>query len=219
MKLLFADFHALSREGIRSVLSKIYPDITFDEAFSRQQLLSLVANNDFDIVIVDPVSFDEFDFSDIALLRAQKPKTLFLIFTTDLDGEIMSQAMDYSVNGFLTKECDTAEFSKSIEQIVAGKKYYCQEVTEYLFKMHSRDKQFDNSLNKKQLLTTKEEEIVRLIGEGLSAKEVADRLFISVHTANTHRKNIYRKCGVRNASELVMYAVKSGIIERIEYYI
>lgn len=219
IKVLFADFQALTREGIRSVICRNHPDAEFSEVYSRQDFLSKVKSGQFDVVIVDPVSFEEFEFSDIALTRAQKLKTAYFIFTASISPEFMTKALDYNVDAFLTKDCDVSEFSKAIEMIRIGKKYYCPELSEFLYKLHAREKQNEASYSKKNLLTSKEEEIVRLIGEGLSAKEIADKLFISVHTSNTHRKNIYRKCNVRNASELVMFAVKTGIIEKIEYYI
>ncbi|MDD2799457.1 MAG: response regulator transcription factor [Bacteroidales bacterium] len=219
MNILFADFQALTREGIRSVIRRNHPEATFSEAYSRQDLLAQINTGQFTLSIIDPVSFDDFDFSDIALTRAQKQRVAFFIFTSSLSPEFMTKALDYNVDAFLTKDCDVSEFSKAVEAVLVGKKYYCPELSEFLYKLHSREKQNEASNNKKHLLTTKEEEIVRLIGEGLSAKEIANRLFISVHTSNTHRKNIYRKCSVRNASELVMFAVKTGIIEKIEYYI
>lgn len=219
LNILFADFQALTREGIRAVICRNYPDAAFTEVYSRHDLLLKIKTGEFDIVIVDPVSFDEFDFSDISLNRAQQQKTAYFIFTSQLSTEFMTKAIDYNVDAFLTKDCDTSEFSKAVEVIRSGKKYYCPELSDFLYKLHAREKQHDTLNGKKHLLTAKEEEIVRLIGEGLSAKEIADKLFISVHTSNTHRKNIYRKCNVRNASELVMFGVKTGIIEKIEYYI
>jgi DNA-binding NarL/FixJ family response regulator len=219
LNVLFADFQALTREGIKAVICRNYPDATFSEVYSRPDFLSKIKSGEFDLAIVDPVSFDDFDFSDIALSRAQKQKTAYFVFTSILSPEFMTKALDYNVDAFLTKDCDVSEFSKAVDLIRNGKKYYCPELSEFLYKLHAREKQNEASNSKKHLLTAKEEEIVRLIGEGLSAKEIADKLFISVHTSNTHRKNIYRKCNVRNASELVMFAVKTGIIEKIEYYI
>lgn len=219
MNLLFGDFQALSREGIRAVLLRSYPEITFEEAFSRTELNASILKGQVDILLVDPISFNEFDFSDISLVRAQGVKTKVIIFSSSLDQELMSKSIDYNVDAFLSKDCDVAEFSKAIELVRIGKKHYCSELSEYLYQLHTRDKQMVIASGKKHLLTAKEEEIVRLIGEGLSAKEIANKLFISIHTSNTHRKNIYRKCNVRNTSELVMFALKNGIIERIEYYI
>jgi DNA-binding NarL/FixJ family response regulator len=219
MNVLFADFQALTREGIRSVISRSYPDAAYVEVFSQQEFLTKIKTGEFNLAIIDPVSFEDFDFSDISLIRAQKHKTAFFIFTSQLSSEFMTKALDYNVEAFLTKDCDLSEFSKAVDLIHSGKKYYCPELSDFLYKLHAREKHNELNNSKKHLLTAKEEEIVRLIGEGLSAKEIADKLFISVHTSNTHRKNIYRKCNVRNASELVMFAVKTGIIEKIEYYI
>ena len=68
-------------------------------------------------------------------------------------------------------------------------------------------------------LTKKEFEIIRLIAQGLSTKKIAAKDFLSVHTVNTHRKNIFKKLGINNTSELIMYAVKTGIVDTTEYYI
>jgi DNA-binding NarL/FixJ family response regulator len=96
-----------------------------------------------------------------------------------------------------------------------SKKYYSEEILDLIFEL----KEPKADPEKPAHLTSTEMEIVRLISGGMTTKEIANLKNISFHTVNTHRKNIFKKLGVTNASELIMLAIKAGWIDNIEYYI
>ena len=98
---------------------------------------------------------------------------------------------------------------------IAGKKYFCSEVLDLLLERKSASRQ----LQEPGKLTTAEIEIVRQISQGLTTKEIALQKHLSFHTIITHRKNIFRKLSISNTSELLMYAMRTGIIDSTEYYI
>jgi DNA-binding NarL/FixJ family response regulator len=104
---------------------------------------------------------------------------------------------------------------QALDSTLKEKKYYSNELFDLLFESNEKKTTIEESGQ----LTNSEMEIVRLIAEGLTTKEIAARKFISFHTVITHRKNIFRKLGVSSVSELLMYSIKSGWINMIEYHI
>jgi DNA-binding NarL/FixJ family response regulator len=104
---------------------------------------------------------------------------------------------------------------EALEAVMKGKKYISGELLELLFESDERIKSAGETVQ----LTNSELEIVRLISDGLTTKEIAARKFISYHTVISHRKNIFRKLGVTSVSELIMYSIKAGWINTIEYHI
>ena len=115
----------------------------------------------------------------------------------------------------MLKTAGREELFEALTATIKGKKYYSSELLEMLFELSEKK----NSGEETGQLTSSELEIVRLISEGLTTKEIAARKYISFHTVITHRKNIFRKLGVSSVSELIMYALKAGWINLIEYHI
>jgi len=107
------------------------------------------------------------------------------------------------------------ELFEALEATLKAKKYFSNELLDLLFESTEKKNQADESGQ----LTISEIEIVRLIADGLTTKEIASRKFISFHTVISHRKNIFRKLGVTSISELIMYSIKAGWINTIEYHI
>jgi DNA-binding NarL/FixJ family response regulator len=138
-----------------------------------------------------------------------------LILTNTITKAELAELNAIGIRNILFKSVDREELKTALEMTVKGRKYVCQEVMDMLVEPHESRK----SLYENTSLTGSETEIVRLIAEGLTTKEIALRKHISSHTVMTHRKNIFRKLKVNNASELVMYAIRSGIIDTIEYHI
>ena len=119
------------------------------------------------------------------------------------------------ITNVILKTAEREEIFGAINATLKGKKYYSNELLDILFEVIEKKSSPDDAGQ----LTYSELEIVRLISEGLTTKEIAARKFISFHTVITHRKNIFRKLGVSSVSELLMYAIKSGWINMVEYHI
>ena len=115
----------------------------------------------------------------------------------------------------ILKTADKEELFEAIDATLKGRKYYSSELLDLLFEVNEKK----NNSEETGHLTVSEIEIVRLISEGLTTKEIASRKFISFHTVISHRKNIFRKLSVTSISELIMYSIKAGWINTIEYHI
>jgi DNA-binding NarL/FixJ family response regulator len=127
----------------------------------------------------------------------------------------MQELNSAGINDIILKTVGREELFSAIEAALKGKKYYSGELLNLLLEVDQKK----NYAEENGQLTISEIEIVRLISEGLTTKEIASRKFISFHTVISHRKNIFRKLGVTSISELIMYSIKAGWINTIEYYI
>lgn len=119
------------------------------------------------------------------------------------------------ITNIILKTASREEIIEAVYATINGKKYYSSELLDVLLEVTEKKKH----LKKTVRLTNSENEIVRLISEGFTTKEIAAQKFISFHTVMTHRKNIFKKLGVTRVSELIMYSIKAGWINGIEYYI
>ncbi|MEL7146622.1 MAG: response regulator transcription factor, partial [Bacteroidota bacterium] len=140
----------------------------------------------------------------IQKLRASiQPK--FVLLTMHINQAVMKKVVDLDLDGYLPKNTDEFEFYQCLQTIVAGRKYYSQKAVATL---NQKGKVLTTSSGIKltQSLTERETEILRLIAEGESTKEIADRLFIAVRTVETHRKSIMEKLGVKNMAGMVRIA-------------
>ena len=140
---------------------------------------------------------------------------MVLVLTNSLTREELTNLNSIGIKNILLKSAAEDELIMAINHTLRGKKYYGQEVMEIL--MESGE--WKKVVHENTSLTGAEIEIVKLIAEGRTTKEIAFHKHVSFHTIMTHRKNIFRKAKVNNASELVMFAIRAGIIDIIEYQI
>jgi len=114
---------------------------------------------------------------------------------------------NFGVDSYLLNDCEKPEILEAIEDTISGKQFYCGMVIDILAQKNNNDNNCSGfSLSQREL------EIIKLISEGLTNRQIADNLFLSTHTVNTHRKNIMSKLGINNTAGIVIYAVKENII-------
>jgi DNA-binding NarL/FixJ family response regulator len=166
-------------------------------------------------LIVDYSLLDFEGFEDLNAIKKRHPSLTILILTSNITRNEITEFNKLYINNILDKNADKEEFFSCIEAALKGKKYYSSSILDMILETKDRSGTTDEAFH----LTSSEIEIVRLIAQGLTTKEIARLKFLSSHTIMTHRKNILRKLGVSNASELIMYAIRNGIIDTIEYHI
>jgi DNA-binding NarL/FixJ family response regulator len=217
MQIIVADKQELIFEGIKAIVSKtgkhslmLVPEYLLLETHLKK--------GEIDLLIIDFEQCWGVTASMLSDVIAISPKTKILVLTNNETDEAIVQCLEAGVDGYLLKGCSKVEFLESIEGIFQDKKIYCQPVLQVLCNQYINIKQKKNE-PEPITLTAQETKITELTSWGLTAKGIADKLNISIHTVNTHRKNIFKKIGVKNSSELVMYAVRKGIIDSTEYYI
>ena len=142
-------------------------------------------------------------------MKSVSPKTNILIISSDENRDTIHFILENGVNSFLTKDCDETEIRNAIYATAKGEKFFCGKILDIIFEKHySKD---NGESCEPTELTTRELEIVKLIIEGHSTKEIADQLCLSHHTIYTHKKNVMKKLGIKSTSELILYAVNTGL--------
>lgn len=215
-KILLADSQALTREGMISVLNNtgIYDIIGAIE--SDNELFDFLENNTPSILIIDPYRLNDFLISNLTKLTEIFPASRTLVLTENPVNEHIVKVLESGITHFISKFCTKDDLLNALTAIEKNESFLCKEVVEALLK---ENLSISKNKNTNTHLTKKEFEIIQLIAQGLTTKEIAAKDYLSVHTINTHRKNILKKLGINSTSELIMYAYKTGIIDTTEYYI
>jgi DNA-binding NarL/FixJ family response regulator len=211
LNLLIADNHLLTREGIRSLIKDLKGIRIVDEAANSEELHKKIKEHQPEVVIIDYNSRG-FRAEDIGLIYKNSPDTRVMVITDHQQKTDILKVLGYGVINFILKICDKEEFQGALKATIQGEKFFCGRVLDAIIEKHFPK----NDLCEPIPLSVREIEIVQLIGEGLTNNEIALRLSLSVHTVNTHRKNILKKLQLKNASELIMYAIKNGIIPAMQ---
>jgi DNA-binding NarL/FixJ family response regulator len=211
ISVLVADDHGVVREGIQRVLES-EPDIKVcAEAADGHEVLEQVEKHAPDILILD-ISMPRLSgLETLERVRARYPAVKTVLLSFRADAPLIRSAVALGADGYLLKNANTDEILVAIREIVRGGCYFSPPVArEIVQQMREPARKGDEPFTQ---LSTREREVLRLIAEGLSAKEIAGRLGISAKTVEAHRTSLMRKLGVRKATELVRYAVRHGLIE------
>jgi DNA-binding NarL/FixJ family response regulator len=213
-QVLIADSQYLISRSLAELLSEKNQFIVKEIVTSRKDLERSVKEGRLSLLIID---LNHFDFEGLSDLRnfIGSGSTPVLVLTNSLTRSELAGLDSIGIKNILFKSSSESEIMTAVDHTLQGKKFYGREVMEILLEKGEWKKVTQENIS----LTAAEIEIVRLIAEGMTTKEIASRKNVSFHTIMTHRKNIFRKARVNNASELVMFAIRAGIIDTIEYQI
>jgi DNA-binding NarL/FixJ family response regulator len=214
--VLIADKNYLSRVGAELLVSslkgfELLPSVISD----RDDLNKKINLFSPDILILDFYSFS-LTAGDLKLISRKKKNLKILAITDILGKNEMSTALNSGVNSYLLKECDREEIIEAIYATLNNERFLCGKITSVLTSEPeiAQSKVLIKTFSCEGFgVTEREVEIIRYIAEGLSNKQIADKLSLSTHTVNTHRKNIMNKLDVNNTAGIVMFAVKNQLLE------
>jgi DNA-binding NarL/FixJ family response regulator len=166
-----------------------------------------------DVLVIDYTSL-YFCIDDIQVIHQQFPEVNILAVTTPQNKIVISKAIENGVVSHLLKDCGKDEIIEAIHTTAKGEKFFCGKILDVILK----EKDSTSGVSCEGIkLSVREIEIIQNVAEGLSNKEIAERLFLSVHTVTTHRKNIMSKLGVNNTAGLMMYAIRQNLIEQNKF--
>ena len=211
LKILIADPQYLIRVGLRQLLSSSDCWEVVGEVADRNSLYQWLEENHSDVVLLDYGWTGDFSPADVRRIRREQPDCEVVVISSDLEKEKVVKAQAYGAKGFLTKACDEEEIMGAIEAVAQKEKFFCNKVLNILLPRDTSKiagKPCDPTR-----ISEREIEIIRCMAAGLKADEIARRLSLSKHTVYTHRKNIKRKLALRNAAEIVHYAVKANLVD------
>jgi DNA-binding NarL/FixJ family response regulator len=215
LRILVADDHALMRRGLRTILEDHPHWEICGEAHTGAEAVAKAHQLKPNVAILD-ISMPEMDGLEAArLIRKQSPETEILVLSMHYSDQLIRDILDAGVRGYVVKSDSDRDLVLAVEALANHKPFFTPHATELMLtNLHTSSSSLvDGTETLKDRLTTREREIIRLISEGNSSKEVASKLGISVKTADTHRANIMRKLQVHTVSELVRYALRNQIIQ------
>ena len=213
-KIIIADTQFLVIEALNSLLTND-ERFTVTKVDSKYELLKVFENELVGLLITDIALFDFDGIDDLHRLKLRFPKLSVLILTNSISKTEFTELTKIGIKNIIYKTADRDEIFAAIDAAIKGKKYYAEEILDMILEQGESKTIPEEPTH----LTISEIEIVRLIAGGMTTKEIAEKKCISFHTVNTHRKNIFRKLSVSNASELIMHAIRAGWIDNIEYFI
>ena len=206
--ILIANNNQIAGEGLRTILQSKMGNRVLGIVNSMDELSNQSSRYFPDIVVLD-YSIITFGLNSIKEIKKIYKDCKILAITDKLPKATMYNALKNGVDSYLLSDCDRPEIMEAIADTQAGKQFYCGEVIDILAEGTDADPNGCSGIS----LSEREIEIIRLISDGSTNKEIADQLFLSTHTVNTHRKNIMNKLGIKNTAGIVIYAFRENIIK------
>ena len=215
ISLLVVDDHFLIRDGIKSILSKQEEIKVIGEAGNALEAMQLLETTSFEVILMDiqMPGMNGIDATKEILKRHPGQKIIAL--SMNKDHGYISKMLQAGAQGYVLKDADQAELMNAIKTVSAGKTFFSSRVTNIMMEslLPKKSSGADREDVPLEELTTREIEVLKFVAEELTNQQIADKLFISIRTVDTHRRNLMQKLGVKNTAGLVRYATKHGLIE------
>lgn len=210
IRILLADDHTLVRAGIRSLLEEIEGVTIIAEADNGRDAVALAKAEKPNLVVMD-ISMKELNgIEATAQIRAELPATQVLILSMHNTEDFVRRALKAGASGYLVKDSAPLELRMAIEAIVRGEHYISSRVSKHLVSgLVDGAKAGESSIDS---LTPRQREILQMIAEGKSTKEIAFVLEVSVKTVESHRSALMERLGIRDVAGLVLYAVRNRLV-------
>jgi DNA-binding NarL/FixJ family response regulator len=207
VRIILVDNHALSRIGLRTVLSNDPRLEIAGDYMSFNTVRSLLPSLLVDLIIVDTTVNEECGYDVVQYLKQWNAGIKVVILTFSKDEMQIVNALQENVEGYISKSADPDEILLGVSKVISGQKYFSPDISHIIvsnaYRRQSRGVPF---------LTTKEKEIIRLLMDGYSSKQIAARLDVSPRTIHSHRANILSKFNLNNTTQLVSRIVEQKIV-------
>jgi DNA-binding NarL/FixJ family response regulator len=211
ISVLVADDHGIVREGLRRLLESEQDVKVVGEASDGREVLEEVEKHRPQVVVLDITMPRLGGLETLERLRAKHPDVKVVLLSVHGDPPFIQSAIALGADGYILKNGRAAEVVTAVREVMNGGSYFSPVVAKEIVDQLRSPKPAANEPF--SLLSGREREVLHLIADGLSAKEIAAQLEISTKTVEAHRTSLMRKLGVRKATELVRYALRHGLIE------
>jgi DNA-binding NarL/FixJ family response regulator len=214
IKLLLVDDHQIVRDGIKALLSGVNDIEIIEEASDGKEALAKLETLRPHIVIMD-ISMPEISGIEVTKTISQKyPQISVLILSMYTEEDFILKAIEAGIKGYLPKNTTREELLKAIRAIYCGKEYYSELISQIILKSYISTAQKKNLPEEKDIkcLSSREIEILKLIVEGLNNQEIADKLFISIRTVESHKSHIMQKLDLKTTVDMVKFAIKNNLV-------
>lgn len=207
IKVHIAYSNFLFGEGIKAVVATDKEFKFSGISYSLDELLKNIPLEKPDVLIYDINIGNNDIHKTIDIIKQTSPKTKLVVISDTENVFVIRSIVNSGVNSYLFNCCDHDEVVNAIRASYNNEKFFCGKILDLMLEEPNLNGSCDPIK-----LSTREVEILKLIAEGSSTKDITKKLFLSVHTVNTHRKNIIRKIGVRTPADLVKFAIKNGLV-------
>lgn len=209
IRIVLCDDHQIIREGLRSLLEKQSDMKVVGEGTNGNEAIKLASAQTPDVIVMDVAMPDLNGIAATRRLREDQPRLKILALSMHSDRRFVTGMLEAGASGYLLKDCAFSELANAIRAVASGGLYISPRIADSVlqeFTRHARPAHKPPKID----LTLREEEILQLIAEGRSTKDIAASLHVSVKTVETHRTHIMQKVGVHNVAALTKYAIREG---------
>jgi len=212
-RIFLVDDHTIVRDGLRALLAS-EPDIeVVGEAGNGQELLDRLSTTPADVVLLDANMPVLDGLATTLRLRAEFPQVRVLILSMLAHERYIGQLFDAGASGYVLKSAEKGEILVAIQTVIAGRQFLCSDLgLNMLRKVLAKDDEPEEA-SKASRLSRRESEVLQLLAEGLTTNEIAEKLFTSKRTIETHRQNILEKTQTKNTAALIRMAVTQGLLD------
>jgi len=211
VRLLIADDHEIVRKGLRVLLETSTEVEVVGEAANGKEALSKAAQYRPDLILLDLVMPGKDGLEVIKEIKNNFPSVKILVLTSYSEEEKLAQALKEGALGYLLKDSSPEELLEAIKEVSQGKTHLSPELAFRVVRLMTGK---TTPLSNSEFLTKRELEVLNLLAQGLSDREIAQRLFISPRTVGTHVSNILTKLGVKNRTQAVLLAQEKGLVKK-----
>ncbi len=213
INVLIADDHKMFREGLAELLNKEQYIKVIDDVGSANEIRHTLKSNDIDVILMDIDMGETNGIEMTAEVKNDYPNVKVLSLSMHGDKNYIVKMLEAGANGYILKNAGKDEMINAIHTVANGDTYLSNQVSAKLLEHITNPSAAGKKKSEGTPLTDREVEVLRLIAEEYSNAEIAERLFISIRTVDTHRRNLLDKLGVKNTAGLVKYAIQRGLLE------
>jgi len=212
IRILLADDHTVMRRGLRALLERQTGFSVVAEAADGREAVDLAAAVSPDVAVID-IGMPNLNGIEAARrITEKRPETAVIILSMHADESYVLRALKSGARGYLLKDSPEDDLINAIRAVHKGKAFFSPEISRMLAEDYMRQMRQRGVEDSYELLTSREREVLQMLGEGNSNKEVATKLNLSLHTVETHRGNVLEKLNLHSTAEMILYAVRKGIV-------
>jgi two-component system, NarL family, response regulator NreC len=212
IRIILADDHSVMRTGLRLVLERQQDFQVVAEASDGRQAVALAQQHKPDVIVMDVTMPNLNGIEAARQVGVALPEISIVMLSMHSDESYVLRALKAGARGYLLKESAESDLIAAVRAVHAGKAFFSPAVSRMLMEDYVRQLQDREIEDSYDLLTTREREILQLVAEGKSNKDVANLLNLSLYTVETHRGNLMEKLNLHTVPELILYAVRKGVI-------
>jgi DNA-binding NarL/FixJ family response regulator len=214
-KVLLVDDHRLLRDGLAALLKQADDIEVVGSVTSGEEAIHIFPSLKPDVILMDIMMGGMTGIEATRWIKEQDSDVKVILISSEIKKELVTAGIQCGIDGYLPKNVDENVLTDAIRTVKTGGKYFNEAITNLVFEDFYQKKKSVQSSGKVTMpndLTKREQEVLALVARGKSNQEVADELFISIKTVDTHKSHILDKLGLKNTAELVRYAIKNNLI-------